>query len=103
MFEEVLLNPPFQNKGRVLWQSSSSSSFFFIYFFPAMMWGIWLVSMGWRGLGRIFGISLDLILLYGHLLIECFIIINLVLSFWIGTPFGIGWGAGFFGLIFHMP
>lgn len=33
MFEEVLLNPPFQNKGRVLWQSSSSSSFFFYLFF----------------------------------------------------------------------
>lgn len=97
MFEEVPLNPPFRDKGRVLRRS----------FFFAMLCGIWLrritrIFYGVGRLGKELWELIGLIPLYGSLFVGLRVNISLALFFWTIPLFVIGPGVCFLNLIFCM-
>ena len=61
IFEEVLLNPLFHDKGRVHW------IFFLLCYRVFGLRGIMTFFVGWNGLGRNFEIRLNVFPLYGRL------------------------------------
>lgn len=77
MMEEVLMNSPIHDKGRVLWQPFSS--FFFLSFF--WLWGVWISrnSRIFGGLKKSMEVweEVRLMHLYGRLFISLFISFSL--------------------------